>query len=202
MMARIIWSVLLLIIAVCTSFAQLDRTARYSVELSSLVPPQFQSFTAANLTLDALADGDGRDALPFAKRLLAERPMRQEHHRMFAQALMMTGEEEQAVRAIQRGALAGWRDSATQRSLLLIASAAQDDIEAARRLAALWALTKDVETLRPYAAAVMNRPEAQIEMARLLNSNPTWQAKYRREAPRLLDPAILENIESRISQPD
>lgn len=196
MIARILWIVAIALIAVVSTFAQLDRTARTNPEYGAFVPRAFQSFSAANLTASALAQENGELALQRAAQLVEARPMRQEHHRMLAQAQLMLGQDEQAIESIQRGARAGWRDPMTQEALLRLAIAAGNDVEATRRLAALWAVSKTVEPVRPYASQVLNRESAQTEMARLLKSNPRWAAKFNREAPRLLAPETRSAIDA------
>ena len=69
-----------------------------------------------------------------------------------------------------------------------------DGAEAARRLAAIWALAPDSQPLGPLANAVLTRPDAQNEFTRLLASEPRWQARIIREAPAILAPELAQQI--------
>lgn len=71
MIARVLWIALLLAVAAVSSFAQLDRAARFAPQLAALVPPMFRGFAQAELTEMALVQDDNALALVRARRLAA-----------------------------------------------------------------------------------------------------------------------------------
>lgn len=201
-MRMMFWLFALGFIAAITVFAQVDRQSRISPEVARYVPEVFASFAQRHATAQDLLDRNPETATEVARGLVANRPMPAENLRMYAQARALAGDEQQAVAAIVQAAQRGWRDEPTQRAMLEIALEAGDRREAARRLAALWALSQDRALLEPLANRVLVQEDAREEMARLLAEEPRWQAGFDRLAPVLLEPAILRDIEERRTGPE
>lgn len=201
-MRTIAWLFALGFIGAVTVFAQVDRQSRISPEVARYVPEVFASFAQRHSTAQDLLDRNPETATEVARSLVANRPMPAENLRMYAQARALAGDEQQAVAAIVQAAQRGWRDEPTQRAMLEIALEAGDRREAARRLAAWWALSRDRALLEPLANRVLVQEDARAEMARLLAEEPRWKASFDRLAPDLLDPAILRDIEERRKGPE
>ena len=196
-MKTLAWLFALGFIGAVTVFAQIDRQSRISPAMAQYVPEVFASFAQRHATTQSFRDRNPEAATMAARTLVTKRPMPAENLRMYAQALALAGDEQEAAAAIILAAQRGWRDEPTQRAMLEIAVAAGDHSEAARRLAALWARTQDRALLEPLANRVLAQEEARAEMARLLTEEPRWQASFDRLAPDLLDPVIKADIERR-----
>lgn len=201
-MRTIAWLFGLAFIGLIAAFAQVDRQSRISPEVARYVPEVFASFAQRHATARDLLDRNPEIATEVARNLVANRPMPAENLRMYAQACALAGDEQQAAAAIVQAAQRGWRDEPTQRAMLEIALEAGDRREAARRLAALWALSQDRALLEPLANRVLVQEDARGEMARLLAEEPRWKASFDRLAPDLLDPAIKADIERRRQAPE
>lgn len=185
-MTRMIWPLFLLAIAVVATGAQLDRQARINPGWSQAVPPPIRSFSQANIVAALLDAGDIADAGKQARHLVRLRPMEAAHSRMLAQVQLAQDPNASDIQALQMAGRLGWRDPATQYGMPQLAMAAGDGQEAARRLAAIWALSTDRDAMARLAPKVLADGDARAEFARLLASQPRWHAKVEREAPREL----------------
>lgn len=136
MIGRLIWIAALIAVAAVTSFAQLDRQARYSPHFASSVPERFRAFAQAHIVAAAIDGDDDELAVAEARRLVARRPIPAEHLRLLALAQFNAGQPA-ATTSIQLAAQRGWRDVATQEAMLRLALGIGDNGEAARRYAAL-----------------------------------------------------------------
>lgn len=193
-MMRVIWLILSLAIAVLAIAAQMDRQARIDPQLSGHVPSPARSFAAAHLVNSAIQSPHPEQALSQARRLAHLRPMEAAHLRMLAQAQLAGPTPKLGEASLRAAGQLGWRDTGTQYGLLRLAMERGDGAEAARRLAAIWALAPDSQPLGPVANAVLARPDAQNEFTRLLASEPRWQARIIREAPAILAPELAQQI--------
>ena len=193
-MMRVIWPILCLAIAVVTIAAQIDRQARIDPQLSGHVPTPARSFAAAHLADAALQSASPEKALPQARRLARLRPMEAAHLRMLAQAQLAGPTPQLGEASLHAAGQLGWRDTGTQYGLLRLAMERGDGAEAARRLAAIWALAPRSRQLGPVANAVLARSDARREFTRLLGSTPRWQARIIREGPAILSPELAQEI--------
>ena len=78
--------------------------------------------------------------------------------------------------------------------MLRLAFASGDQTEAAHRLAALWALGSDDELLGELGPMVLSTDRGRAAFVRLLKSDPRWAPAFHRRAPRLLGPALSEQV--------
>lgn len=193
-MIRAVWFLLLLAIALIAAGAQLDRQSRIDPDLSTAVPHPFRSFAQANVAADMLLGRDRTASLNAAQLLVRRRPVDAAHLRMLAQAQLADGQQQEGERSLQIAGKLGWRDGGTQYGMLQLAMAAGDHTEAARRLAAIWALSTDRDAMAQLAPAVLAHEDARAEFARLVNSNPRWRAKVIREAPATLPAELAQEI--------
>ena len=184
---RVIWFGSIAMIAIVGLFAQLDRQSRYSPELSAAVPEAMRSFSQYHYAAAATTAATDPDiALIEARRLLERRPMPAEHLSLLASAQGAAGRQVYGLQTIQSAARRGWRDTAAQSAMLRLAIVSDDGIEAARRLAAIWALAPSDDVLSNVAPQVLARPDAMAEFARLLASSPRWESAVRQRGPRVL----------------
>lgn len=196
-MIRIIWGALLLVIAAITIGAQLDRQTRLSPNLAQTVPDPFRSFSQAHIVSAAMAAGPSAGAISQAEQLVRLRPMDAGHLRLLAQAQLAQNPTATGEQTLQLAGKLGWRDRATQYGMLRLALAAGDDREAARRLAAIWALSADREEMAALAPAILKQGNARTEFLRLLDADPRWETKAMREAPIILPAELVAIITKR-----
>lgn len=201
-MTRWLWYPAIVILGVMTIFAQLDRQARRSPQLASVLPDALHGFALQRRVSNSLAKGDGQQATLLAERLVAGQPMPAENLRMLAQAQMLSGERLAAAESVQLSASRGWRDGPTQMAMIELAIAAGDGAEAGRRLAALWATARETETLTPIAQPVLADPDARVSFARIVADADRWNRKFLRFAPDLLDHDTLQSVTSLIVAAD
>lgn len=193
-MTRAIWPLILLVIAVIAAGAQFDRQTRIDPHLSGKIPAPFRSFAQANRVASALKGPSPDVALIEARRLVRLRPMEANHLRMLAQAQLAKRNERTGAATLQIAGRLGWHDAPTQYGVLQLAMAAGDDAEAARRLAAVWAVSEDRKAVAPLAITVLASKASQAEFARLLRADPRWRAKVSREAPLILPSHLTQAI--------
>lgn len=137
MIARVMWFVMLLGVAIVTIGVQLDRQARVSPALASAVPEQFRAFAQSRIAARAVVAGEPQRALTEAELLVARRPIPAEHLRLLASAQFEAEQVESGSQTVQIAAQRGWRDPLAQQAMLELALAVDDGAEAARRYAAL-----------------------------------------------------------------
>lgn len=179
-MMRIAWFAILALLGCIAVGAELDRAARRQPALAAFVPGPFRSFAQENLTMANVRSADPKIALSEAQLLVARSPMPAEHLTLLAIAKERNGEREASARLIQRAAQRGWRDPIAQQAMFDIALAAGDPVEAARRLAALWALKEDQAPLADMETRLLATPDGQAAMANTLVSGGNWTKAYLR----------------------
>ncbi|TNE47829.1 MAG: hypothetical protein EP341_09065 [Sphingomonadales bacterium] len=184
--ANAVWVVALSAIAIVAANVQLDRQSRRDAELATTVPEPFRAFSQYRLTQSALQQDDPNRSLFEAKRLIERRSVPAEHLSLLASAQFRAGERDRALITIQLAARRGWRDQSAQLAMAQLALAANDHGEAARRLAAVWALAERPDDVRELAHAVIADPAGQAELARLVAASPRWLPKILREGPAVL----------------
>ena len=198
-MTRILWPLIMLVIAAITAAVQLDRQARYSPGLSQYVPDPARSFAQYHIASDALANGTPEEALAEARKLVIRRPMEAAHLRLLAQAQIAVGDSDAAYQTIQQAAKRGWRDPQTQEAMLAVALSAGDDAEAARRLAALWVLDPKYDRLPLLAQQVLASEDARQAFADVAAGADRWRGRFLRSGNRALPPEFHADIAARIA---
>lgn len=200
MIGRVIWIALILGAAAVTSYAQLDRQARYSPALAANVPDAFRAFAQTHVTVSALQGKNPEAALQEAKRLVERRPVPAEHLRLLALAHYEAGTPNQAAVAIQLAAKRGWRDLPAQEAMLRLALEAGDGAEAARRYAAILqnnAGSNDVLIdlgEQVFSGDEENAEAARLTMTTLLASGARWQSRFIDRGARSLPPDAFVEI--------
>lgn len=185
-MIRFAWLVLLAAIALVAGFAQIDRQARISPQLAPLVPPPLRGFSQYHLALAAAGRDDPAAALIEAQRLVARRPMVAEHLGLLSRARYQAGQQAAAIDSLRIAAGLGWRDASVQEAMLHLALATGDDAEAGRRLAAIWALSRDPARLGELAPAVLRTTGGRASFTAVLAHAAGWQARFERLGPEVL----------------
>ena len=198
-MSRFGWPLLLLAIALVATAAQLDRQSRYDPDFAAVVPPAARGFAQYHLAAEAVAEVDARQALGQAQMLVRRRPMEAAHLTLLSRAQFMAGNSEAAFITIQHAARRGWREGAVQEAMLAIALDRGDDVEAARRYAALFALSKDSERLAEVAPQALATPAARQAVAEILQGTARWRPRFERLGPQLLPIGIHADIAARIA---
>lgn len=138
MIARSLWFAAIIVVALVTSAAQLDRQARVTPALASIVPEPFRAFAQTGITVSALSGEDAVLAVQEAETLVRRRPYPAQNLSLLAAAQFKAGEIEAGARTVQIAAKRGWRDPLAQESVLRLALAAGDYPEATRRYTALF----------------------------------------------------------------
>lgn len=175
MIARTAWWGLVAVLMVVTAFAQLDRAARFSPELSAFVPAPFAGFAARHVATQALVAGDGPRAVAAAERLVRARPLPAEHLSLLAQAHTLADEGGPAIASLAEATRRGWRDPLAQQA------AAQGALDqglyevAAQRVAAGLATGQLPEQTGAKLARLLDEPEGREAFARLLANEGRWQ---------------------------
>ncbi|MEP5936807.1 MAG: hypothetical protein ABJ239_00615 [Erythrobacter sp.] len=197
-MTRLLWPVLLATLAIVALFAQLDRQARYSPELSQWVPEPFSSFSRVHHIEQSSGGPDSElvtqnaleQSLSQARALIARRPIPAEHHRLLAEAQLAIGQLKRATVTIEQAARHGWRNQRIQQAMLVLAMKAQDDQQAAMRLASLWALSRDRKALQRYSNSTLESPIARREFAKIL-AGARWRRNFLISGSSFLTPDVF-----------
>lgn len=202
MIGKVVWFTALAVIALLTTGVQLDRQARKTPELASIVPEVFRSAAQPRLAAQTIESGVSERGLAEAKRLVRRRPMPARHLRLLAQAHFAAENNEASSLAIQYAAQRGWREPLSQEAMLQIALVAGDRPEAARRYAALFLMRGiDRNFLEETGPKVF--PEAvgqeRAMFAEIVRNAERWQNTFLTRGSRVLPPeAFAEIVETSV----
>lgn len=179
MIARVLWIALLLAVAAVSSFAQLDRAARFAPQLAALVPPMFRGFAQAELTEMALVQDDNALALVRARRLALVRPLPAENLALLSQAAVQAGEAATGLAALEAAGGRGWREPASQRAMAMSALLTGDWDAASQRIVALLAAAKlEQSLLEPLVIELTQTAAGRAALARRLAEQGHWQGNF------------------------
>ena len=194
---------LIAIAGAVTIGAQLDRQARVSPTLATLVPETFRAFAQAKIATEALQDGDAALAVKEAELLVARRPIPAENLRLLAQAQALNDQTSEGVVTIQYAAQRGWRDPLAQETMLRFAMAAGDEAEASRRYAALFlnGSTQDA-LLGEIGEQLFADPQgnATLAFAEIVGGSDRWPTLFLRRGANVLPPMSFVEIVERASK--
>lgn len=201
MIVRLVWYMLLLLTGAVAVFAQTDRQSRRDPEMARFVPPAFQSFALPHNLADAIARGDTTAAQQTAQRLVERRPVPAEHLTGLAIARLSAGEAAQSAAAIRLAANRGWRNLPAQEAMLRAAMQEGDSAQAAKRLAAIWALHPASERTPGLTQLVLVDPVARAAFAQELANGARWPRHFVRSGQRVIGQpmhaAILRDARTR-----
>jgi hypothetical protein len=193
--ARLIWIAALLGLAVVSTFAQVDRGARFAPQLAPMVPIAFRGFAQQRLTEIALAEGDGDLALAQAQRLALVRPLAAENLALLSQAALLAGQDDTGLAALEEAGRRGWREPAAQRAMAMSALLTQDWEAASQRIVALLATAKlEDAVIQPLVAELAQTPAGRAALARRLAESGHWQGKFVPAAAAYLPPAAYADL--------
>jgi len=162
-MTRILWYVLVIMLALIAVGAQLDRQTRRDPNLASLVPAPFRSFAQEHIVRASLQAHKKEGALREAITLVRRRPVPAENLFLLAGAQFAAGHGEEAGQALDLSASRGWRASQVQRIMIAVALKNGMVEAASARLLALWSIGTDKKHLAPFTQQVLQAdggPEA------------------------------------------
>lgn len=177
-MIRLVWLIVLAIVALCATGAQLDRASRRQPAVAMLVPPPFRSFAQERLAVATVRSDLPDTALQTAQTLVRRRPIPSENLSLLAIAAERNGEREKSSLLVQYAARRGWRDSIAQQAMFHIALEAGDPAEAARRLAALWAVREDQVPLGDLTSRLLSTEQGRAAMASTLRTSGRWERAF------------------------
>ncbi|MDJ0641449.1 MAG: hypothetical protein QNJ15_01400 [Erythrobacter sp.] len=189
MIARLFWIAALLAIAFVTGSAQLDRQARVSPPLATIVPEPFRAFAQAQIASAAIVGDNSALALAEAERLVRRRPVPAQHMRLLANAQFMAEQTEQSAVTVQLAARRGWRDILSQQAMLELALAAGDEAEAARRFAALLLNNRtENEVLAELGERIFSDPEGagRATFVEIVNGGDRWHDFFLRRGVQVI----------------
>ncbi|MCB2050445.1 MAG: hypothetical protein KDE63_03350 [Novosphingobium sp.] len=199
-MIRLVVWLGLAVLAFVAIGAEVDRQSRYMPQLARHVPAPFQSFALAHETAAALDHGENRKALALARQLVRQRPIPAENLTLLAMAELANGKEAAGLQTISLAGERGWRVWPLQVTMLQIAMAEHDNEEAAKRLAAMWAIPEDRMVIDDYTAALLSTPEGREAFAVRLAEGGIWTRAFvqRAQAPNAAanDATVLERAET------
>lgn len=132
------WFVATLFLAIAAIGVQADREALRHKALAAVIPSIFQNFSLDTLARAAYSTGRNKDGLQYARKLVIAQPVPAENLGLLTNGLLLTRENDKAVKALLLSAERGWRDRYTQLLLIAAAQQAGDFKVAAQRLIALW----------------------------------------------------------------
>ena len=195
MIARLLWIAALLGLAVVSTFAQIDRSARFAPQLSPLVPVAFRGFAQQRLTEIALVQGDGAQALVQAQRLALVRPLAAENLALLSQAALLAGDQDTGLAALEEAGRRGWREPAAQRAMAMSALLTQDWEAASQRIVALLATAKlEAPVIQPLVAELTQTPAGRAALAQRLAESGHWQDNFVPAAAAYLPPATYADL--------
>ncbi|WP_052768880.1 hypothetical protein [Aurantiacibacter marinus] len=175
MIGRFAWWAVLAAIGIVTGFAQIDRSARFTPHLASLVPPAFSGFAAEQRTRQAIAAQQPDRAIAEAKALVAARPLPAENLALFAIAAAMNEQNDQSIAAIEAASTRGWRAPIIQQAVAQAALEQGEYDRAAQRIAALLATGSARDFALDLAARLTTTQEGQAAFARQYAAPGHWQ---------------------------
>ncbi|MFM2372916.1 MAG: hypothetical protein RIS85_2638 [Pseudomonadota bacterium] len=177
-MIRVLWLSALALLAICATFAQLDRAARRTPALAALVPPPFRSFAQEKLVIAEVRTAPPAQALAMARTLVQRRPMPSEHLSLLAMAEQRMGHTRNSGVLIQQAARRGWRDVLAQQAMFDIALNAGAPDEAARRFGAVWALQASDVPIEEMTRRILATPQGRKAVAQALVAESRWRGQF------------------------
>ena len=197
MIARILWRVVLLAIAIVTIGLQIDRQTRRTPELSASVPELVRSSAQTGVAAFAVAGDDPQYALQEAERLIRRRPLPAEHLRILAQAQFNAGQLNESALTIQYAAQRGWREPLAQESMARLALQAGDEPEAVRRFIALFVRRDTADSLlEELGPLVLAEPGGvgRTTFVEILNGADRWHGQFLTRGVRVIPPLAFAEI--------
>ncbi len=197
MIGRAIWFGTLAVLAVVTTFLQIDKQSEETPALAVAVPSPLRNFAQTQITRTALDADDGAAALAEAERLVRRRPIPAEYLSLLAIAQARAGQAEQASLTIQYAAQRGWREPLAQEAKLRMAISAGDKPEAVRRYAALF-LRKNTpdDLLIELGPQVLSASDtAELEpMIAIVTGGQRWHDHFLRRGQKVMPPDAFAQI--------
>jgi len=197
MIVRMGWFGALLVLALVTTFVQIDRQSATMSALAAAVPGPFRNSAQAVVAARAVEGNDPALALEEAQRLVRRRPIPAENLTLLAVAQTRAGQMEQAGITIQIAGQRGWREPLAQETVLRLALAAGDEAEAARRYAALFLKPSTPDALlQELGPAVLGEAggAGQRTLAGIIGGTDRWNNMFLRRGMRVMPSSTFSEI--------
>ncbi len=195
MIGRLGWILALLVVAVVTAFAQIDRSARFAPEFAAFVPAPFRGFAQARQVEQALVMRDADRAVERAKALVRNRPVPAENLTLLAQAELMSGDVANGLAALELAGQRGWREPLAQQTLAQAALMAGELDTASQRVVALLATgSVDRAAREQLVTGLATTPEGRAAIANRLAERGHWQRNFVALGPTYLSAGTYADI--------
>lgn len=167
--------------------------------MSAAVPSIFRSFAQENLAYAGVRSIEPSDAVNEARTLLRRSPFPAEHVSLLAIAEERAGNHEASARLIQEAARRGWRDPIAQQAMFDLALQAGDTDEAARRLAAIYAIGDEQSPITEMRNRLLAAPQGKEALARMLLAGGRWTQLFLRTVRVDPDFRAIQSISTALS---
>lgn len=181
MLARILWTAAIIVLALITVQLQLDRQSARDPAYAALVMDPFRANAQFVIASRALYRQETETAQAEARKLVVRRPVPAEHLTLLGGAYAQGGDIPAASLAVQYAAQRGWRDPIAQEARLQLALQAGDKPEAARRFVAmLVAGTNNQALIAEMGEAVFGTPSPEAEgvVVDLISETDRWHPVF------------------------
>ncbi|WP_156135566.1 hypothetical protein [Novosphingobium malaysiense] len=185
---------LLAIIGVLATLAQLDRHAYDVPAYAKFVPSRFADFSLFREAVNKVGHGSSRQAVVVARRLVEKHPIPAESLTILALAEIQAKNEDLGSRALVFSAQRGWREPLAQKAVAVAASEADQWDVAADRLSALWRASPDDADVREFSEMLLAHPEVQTQFAKRLVGRDSWALGFLHWAAHNLPPESFVHI--------
>lgn len=175
MTIKLTWWVALAALAIVTTFAQLDRQARYDPQFALLAPAAMGGFALEQRAAMAIEARRAAQALQSSRDLVAARPMAAGHLAKLATAAALAGDEELATRALEAAASRGWREPLSNYASTTAAIQLGEHDVAAQRLNALLATGELRDRTPALLARLISTEDGREAFARRFAAPGRWQ---------------------------
>lgn len=173
MIARLLRSAAIALLAVVTTLAQLDQQATRSPEVALLVPAAVSANAARERARLALQLGEVE--LADARRALAMRPMPAESLTLLSFSALGAGENDAAIAALEAASTRGWREPIAQLASGEAALQQGQHAIAAQRVVALLSTGDLVDPALDLLARLLATPEGREAFAYRMARPGHWQ---------------------------
>ncbi|MBF7012801.1 hypothetical protein QUC32_24555 [Novosphingobium resinovorum] len=152
------WYSVIAVIAFFAVCVELDRQGRFDLRTAKMVPDLIKGDALENLAKVAFERNESVQGQDLARKLVERRPIPAESLSLYAGGLLMNGEEEAGLAALQIAAGRGWRDRFVQRVVVLSALNHDTPEIAANRVVALWRIGERADWLKGLTRATLEEP--------------------------------------------
>ena len=197
MIARLVWIVGLVLVAVIAAQLQFDRQVLRDADAAEWVTRPFRGNAQEQIVLEALRGNDPALDLDETRALVQRRPVPAKNLTLLAQAYLKAGEGNAAALAVQIGAQRGWREPIAQKAMARLALNAGDLPEATRRFVALMLLGKQNDTLLSESSEGVFADEdspGYETLSAIIAETDRWPQLFLRPGPTVMTPRAFAKV--------